>query len=138
MPSIRALVRYAPFLLGLGGCSRASAVDGSGTATHNALPASTSAQPAPLAHPADTARHHQPPPAAFDACKSLSEGAACSVSFNGHTRTGTCRKGPSDGEALVCAPAHPPGAPPSESNQTLTDSALEHQLDRLEREIRGS
>ena len=144
MPSIRALARYTPFLLGLWGCSRASAADGSGTATHGRLVASTStstsatATPAPGTDATDVAWHHQPPQAAFDACKSLSEGAACSVSFNGHSHTGTCRKGPNDADALACAPAHAPEPPASDANQTLTDSALEHQLDQLEREIRGS
>ena len=36
------------------------------------------------------------------------------------------------------SPERPPGPPPSDSNQTLTDTALERKLDQLEREIRGS
>jgi hypothetical protein len=113
MPGIRALVRYSLLLLLIGGCSRPSADARSGTARHS-------------------------PQTAFDACKSLSEGAACRVSSPGGTSSGSCRKQPSDRDSLACAPAAPPAAPPTGSNSTLTDSALEHKLDQLEREIRGS
>jgi hypothetical protein len=60
------------------------------------------------------------------------------VTFQGHTLNGTCRKGPRAESELACVPEHPPLTPPSDSNQTLTDTALERKLDQLEREIRGS
>jgi len=138
MPSIRSLLTYTPFLLGVCGCSVASAADGSGTAVKGALSTSSTANPLPPSYPADAPRQHKPPQEAFDACKSLSEGASCSVNFNGHTMTGTCRKGPNGESELACVPARPPGPPPSAANQPLTGTALEHKLDQLEREIRGS
>jgi hypothetical protein len=51
---------------------------------------------------------HGPPQEALDACKSLSEGAACRVTFHDRTMDGTCRKGPDANSALACAPAMPP------------------------------
>ena len=141
MTRIRSRWCYAPLLLAIGGCSVASAADGAATTTTSTLATTataTSTVAAP-AYPADAPPpHHKPPQEAFDACKSLAEGAACSVSFNGHSMTGTCRKGPHGESELACVPAHPPGPPPSDSNQALTGSALERKLDQLEREIRGS
>ena len=122
MPSIRQLSCYAPFLLGIWACSVASAADGSvsaATSTHSAIGAIVTTDPASSSYPADAPARHRPPREAFDACKSRSEGAACSVTFDGHTMNGTCRKGPKGESELVCAPAHPPGPPPSASNQTL-------------------
>lgn len=54
-----------------------------------------------------------PPPEAISACASASEGASCSVSFNGQTMTGTCRAPPHGGGALACAPPRP--TPPPEA-----------------------
>lgn len=54
-----------------------------------------------------------PPPEAVSACAGSSEGASCSVSFNGHTMTGTCRAPPHGGGSLACAPPRP--APPAEA-----------------------
>jgi len=117
----------------------ASAADGPAATKHTTLAESAQTNPVPPSHPVDAPPPpHKPPQEAFDACKSLSEGAACSASFNGRTMTGTCRKGPRGESELACVPEHPPGPPPSGSNQTLTDTALERKLDQLEREIRGS
>jgi len=52
------------------------------------------------------------PQFAVDACRNLSEGAACTIEFQGQTLSGTCKKMGEEGE-LVCLPAgQPPGAPP--------------------------
>jgi hypothetical protein len=49
-----------------------------------------------------------PPKQALDACKSLAEGASCTVTLPERAIDGTCRKGP-DGEGqLACAPAQLP------------------------------
>lgn len=139
MRRVRTLLGYTPLLLVIWGCSDASAADGPAATKHTARAERAPANPVPPSHPVDAPPPpHEPPREAFDACKSLSEGAACSVSFNGRTMTGTCRKGPRGESELACVPEHPPGPPPSGSNQTLTDTALEHKLDQLEREIRGS
>ncbi|HEY0465879.1 MAG TPA: hypothetical protein VGC79_16815 [Polyangiaceae bacterium] len=137
MRSARSLGYYAPFLLGMFGCSVASAADGSVT-THGARAESGTASPVPPAYPVDAPPRHEPPQEMSDACRSLSEGGACRLNFNGETRTGICRNGPNAESELACVPARPPGPPPSGSNQTLTGSAMERQLDELEREIRGS
>jgi len=138
MRRVRVLLSHTRFLALICGCSLAAAADGRPGTTHGALAGSGSASPLPP-QPADAPPPpRKPPQDAFDACKSLSEGAACSVRFNGHSMTGTCRKGPHGEGDLACVPEHPPGPPPSESNQTLSDSALERKLDQLEREIRGS
>jgi hypothetical protein len=141
MLSARALLYCAPFMLGIWGCTQASAAEGSQTSSRGALvalAASATQSPLPPSPLADPPPPHKPPPQAFDACKSLTEGATCTVSFDGHTMTGTCRKGPHGESELACVPEHPPGPPPSDSNQALTGSALERKLDQLEREIRGS
>lgn len=57
--------------------------------------------------PAGGPGHHGPPPEALSACASSSAGAACTVSFNGKSLTGTCAAGP-DGSQLACRPARPP------------------------------
>ena len=126
---------YVTLLLAMGGCSVASAADGSATSNGSALtaPATT----APPSYPVDAPPPHKPPQEAFDACKSHSEGDACTVTFNGHTLNGTCRKGPNGETDLACVPAHPPGPPPNQ-NSTLSGSALERKLDRLERDIQGT
>ena len=139
MRNIRSALNFAPLWLAVAGCSVASAAEGGGPPSGAARTVGTPPSPAGAAFAADAPPPpHKPPQAAFDACKSSSEGAACRVSFDGHTMTGTCRKGPNGETELVCVPAHPPGPPPSQSNQTLTESALERKLDRLEREIQGS
>lgn len=138
MQSIRRLRDCAPFFLGIFGCSLASAADGAASTTHGALAVGRAVSPVPASYPADAPPPHKPLQEAFDACKSLSEGDACSVNFNGHSMTGTCRKGPQGESELACVPAHPPGPPASGSNQMLTGSAMERELDQLEREIRGS
>ncbi|MES1177310.1 MAG: hypothetical protein ABUL62_23510 [Myxococcales bacterium] len=126
---------FLGLLLAVEGCSVASAADGPATSSTSVLgaPAATT----PPSYTADGPPHGKPPQEAFDACKSHSEGDACSVSFDGHTMTGTCRKGPNGESDLACAPAHPPGPPPSQ-NSTLSGSALERKLDRLERDIHAS
>ena len=133
--SMASIVGCTAILAAIWGCRVASAADGSSSSSA-ALAASAQTPPS---FPADSPPPpHKLPQAAFDACKSLSEGDACSVSFRGQTLTGTCRKGPNGESELACVPAYPPGPPPSESNETLTDSAMERKLDQLEREIHGS
>jgi hypothetical protein len=65
-----------------------------------------------------------PPPEAFQACQSLAEGAACTVTHGDHQMAGTCRSGP-DGGALACAPARPHGPPPEafQACQSLAEGA---------------
>lgn len=137
MRIIRDLVGHAPFLLVVFGCAVASAADDPTASARGGLAASKAVESTPPSHPVDEPPRHEPPQA-FDACKSLTEGAACSVTFNGHSMTGTCRKGPHGESQLACVPERPLGPPPSDSNQALTDTALERKLDQLEREIRGS
>ena len=134
MRSVGTGLGYLALLVALGGLDVASAADG-GTSTSNAR--SSSGTSTPTSEPADAPPPHKPPQQAFDACKSLNEGDACSVTFDGHTMNGTCRKGPNGESDLACAPPHPQGPPPS-SNGTLSGSALERQLDRLERDIHGA
>jgi len=75
--------------------------------------ASTSLACAPATPP-----HGGPPPEAFQACASLSAGAACSVSTPQGTVSGTCRTGPDGTGPLACAPAQPPhDGPPPEALQ---------------------
>jgi hypothetical protein len=127
--------RYLGLLLALGGCSVASAAEGSQATSTSTLSAPATATPP--SYPVDAPAHGKPPQEAFDACKSHSEGDACSVTEGGHTMTGTCRKGPNGESDLACAPPHPQGPPPNQ-NSTLSGSALERKLDRLERDIRGT
>ena len=108
---LRSFLSYAGILAGAWGCNVASAADGAASSTPGALGASSTDSPPSFPVDAPPAPH-KPPQEAFDACKSHSEGDACSVSFNGHTMNGTCRKGPDGDATLVCAPAHPPGPPP--------------------------
>jgi hypothetical protein len=138
MRRLHTLLGTTAFLSAIWGCTVASAADGSEATTHKALAAKGTSNPVPPSHPVDAPPPHKPPQEAFDACKSLTEGAACSVSFRGQTMNGTCRKGPHGESELACVPERPPGPPPSDTNQTLTDTALERKLDQLEREIRGS
>ena len=126
---------YLGLLLALGGCSVASAADGPSTSSQSALNAA--ATTTPPSYPVDAPPRGKPPQEAFDACKSHSEGDACSVTFDGHTMNGTCRKGPNGETDLACAPPHPQGPPPNQ-NSSLSGSALERKLDRLEREIHGT
>jgi hypothetical protein len=51
-----------------------------------------------------------PPPEAFTACEQKSEGAACTVQFDGHTINGTCSQW--QDQKLFCRPERPPGPPP--------------------------
>jgi hypothetical protein len=51
-----------------------------------------------------------PPQEAIDACANLKDGAACTLSFHGHTMQGTCGKGPGGNETLACMPPPPPEA----------------------------
>ncbi len=53
-----------------------------------------------------------PPQEALDACKTLAEGAACSVTFHEKKLDGTCRKGPKGEAELACAPSKMDGPPP--------------------------
>ena len=50
-----------------------------------------------------------PPPEAFQACQSFTEGASCTVNFHGQDVTGTCRTGPQGTGPLACVPPRPPG-----------------------------
>ncbi len=138
---LRLTLSYLPLALGIWACTVASAADGQ-SSSKSALATSTATAPPVPVDDAPPPPPHKPPQEAFDACKSLSEGDACSVSFNGHTMNGTCRKGPNGEPELACAPAHPPGPPPSHESapdsSTITGTALEHQLDQLEREVRGN
>jgi len=138
MRTLHPLLGQLAFLWAIGGCSMASAADGSVPTPRGTLTAKGTSNPLPSSHPADASPRHRPPQEAFDACKSLSEGAACSVTFQDRTMNGTCRKGPRGESELACVPERAPGPPPADSNRTLTDTALERELDRLEREIRGS
>jgi hypothetical protein len=104
---LRLCLSHAPLAFAIWACGVASAADGWPPSSHSARVATT---PTPPSEPVDAPP--KPPQEAFDACKSLAEGDACSVSFNGHTVNGTCRKGPNGETELVCAPAHPPGPPP--------------------------
>ena len=47
----------------------------------------------------------EPPQEAFDACKSLAEGADCNVAMPAKTLEGACRKGPEGEGSIACAPA---------------------------------
>ncbi|MFZ5446463.1 MAG: hypothetical protein ACOZQL_41125 [Myxococcota bacterium] len=49
---------------------------------------------------------HGPPPEAFAACASLSEGASCAVTFRGEQVIGSCVSGPQGGR-LACLPPRP-------------------------------
>ncbi|HYQ40509.1 MAG TPA: hypothetical protein VER11_01030 [Polyangiaceae bacterium] len=138
MRSIRELLPYAPFFLGVFGCTVASAADGPSATTRASLAATRTDDSQPSSHPVDEPPRPKPPREAFDACKSLTEGAACSVTFDGHGMTGICRKGPHGESELACVPQLPHGPPPSDANQSMTDTTLERKLDQLEREIRGS
>jgi hypothetical protein len=84
----------------------------------------------------EPARPPSPPPQAVEACKGSAEGASCIITLHGQTVNGTCRKGPGDSDVVACAPPYPPGPPPT-SNSTLSGTALERKLDRLERDIHG-
>ena len=53
-----------------------------------------------------------PPAEAFAACKSLSEGAACTVKFGDKSVDGTCRNGPDGQGEQACVPANLPPPPP--------------------------
>ncbi|HEX7453854.1 MAG TPA: hypothetical protein VF294_16290 [Polyangiaceae bacterium] len=142
----RLSLSYAPFALAIWACNVASAANGERRGTPGVRPTTTATAPSSPADEADPPpAPHKPPHAAFDACKSLSEGDTCSVSFNGHTMNGTCRKGPNGEAELACVPSHPPGPPPSDPpsgsdarSSAISSSALERQQGRLEREINGS
>lgn len=60
---------------------------------------------------ADPPSPPSPPPAAFEACASKSQGAACTVSFHDRQIEGTCETFPSDSR-LACRPSGPPPGPP--------------------------
>lgn len=68
--------------------------------------------PANMPPPPPAHHHRGPPPQAFEACKSLTENAACTVTFGDESISGTCRKGPDGAGALACAPANMPAPPP--------------------------
>lgn len=126
-------------LVAYGWSSAASADSTTSQASALANTASGSAPSQPVDAPPPP---HKPPQAAFDACKDASEGAACSVSFHGHTMNGTCKKGPNGETDLACVPEHPPGdhppgPPPDGSSESIGSSELEHKLDRLEKSIQG-
>ncbi len=67
-----------------------------------------------------------PPPEAIEACSTLAESAACSVTFHGHTLEGTCHAAPDGKGPLACRPKGPPPGPPPEAVaacSTLAESA---------------
>jgi len=138
MRRIREILGYAPLVLAIFGCAVAAAADGPRASARGSAAAIKADDSQPPSRPVDERPHHKPPQEAFDACKTLTEGAACRMTFNGHDMTGTCRKGPRGESELACLPERPHGPPPSDSNQSLTDTALERKLDQLEREIRGT
>jgi hypothetical protein len=87
---------------GLEACSVATGSSGAGTgSTAESLTAADSSAPRP-----------QPPKEAIDACKPLTEGAACSVKLGDRSIDGTCKKGPDGQGDLACVPAKPPMGPP--------------------------
>ncbi len=61
------------------------------------------------ADPEPSCPHHGPPPEAFTACASATQGDACTVSFGGHDMSGTCE--PFADGGLACRPDHPPPPP---------------------------
>ncbi|MBI2894026.1 MAG: hypothetical protein HYY06_10775 [Deltaproteobacteria bacterium] len=70
----------------------------------------------------------QPPAAALDACADLAADAACSISIDGHSIDGTCRRGPGADDPLACAPAHlppMPHRPPREALDACADLAAD-------------
>jgi len=54
----------------------------------------------------DRRPHHRPPPQAFEACKGLQRGDACTVKLANHTLTGVCDAPPD--APLACRPDGPP------------------------------
>ena len=106
---VQRFLGLSPLLLGVWGCSVASAAEPS--QSRDTLSASSDVPPS-VRVDAPPEGGRKPPQAAFDACKSHAEGDACSVTFDGRTMNGTCRKGPNGESDLACAPAHPPGPPP--------------------------
>ncbi len=66
-----------------------------------------------------------PPPEAYQACQSLGEGAACTVTMGDRQASGTCRNGPDGNGALACVPVRPPGPPPEafQACQSLAEGA---------------
>jgi len=58
-----------------------------------------------------TAQPRKPPQEAFEACNSMSEGAACTIETPRGTLEGTCRIPPEE-EQLVCVPAKVEGRRP--------------------------
>ena len=143
---LRLSLSYAPFALAIWACNVASAANGERSGAPGVRPTSTATAPSVPAEEGDPPpAPRKPPQAAFDACKSLSEGDTCRVSFNGQTMNGTCRKGPNGETELACVPSHPPGPPPSDSpsgsdarSSVISSGALERQQGRLERETNGS
>jgi hypothetical protein len=131
---LRLSLSYVPLALGIWACGVAAAQDA--TQSRNGARTPSTGTPSQPVDAPPTPR--KPPQEAFDACKSLAEGDACSVSFNGHTMNGTCRKGPNGEGELVCAPPHPAEPPPTGSSAMLSDSALERKLDQLERDLHGT
>jgi hypothetical protein len=117
--SVRLSLAYSQILFGIWGGTAALAESGDRASAQSAQAAATDLPSPEL--PADAPP--KSPQAAFDACKTASEGDACSVSFDGHTMTGTCRKGPSDEAELACVPDHPSGPPPSGSEHESNRNA---------------
>ncbi len=62
---------------------------------------------------------HRPPREALDACAQLDADAACSISIDGHSSEGTCRRGPGADDPLACAPAHLPPFPDRPPREAL-------------------
>lgn len=60
-----------------------------------------------------------PPPEAFAACKSMSEGATCTVMLEEHSIEGVCHGGPNGEPELACVPSFPPGPPGGPPKEAL-------------------
>jgi hypothetical protein len=63
--------------------------------------------------------HRQPPPAAFEACSSASQGDACTVTFHERELKGTCE--PFGDGGLACRPERP--APPPAAFEACSEAA---------------
>jgi len=59
------------------------------------------------AQPTGNPPHHQPPPEALAACKSLQAGQACNFTSPRGAEQGTCFA--PEGKPLACRPKNPPG-----------------------------
>ncbi|HEY2733272.1 MAG TPA: hypothetical protein VGI70_04770 [Polyangiales bacterium] len=52
--------------------------------------------------------HHGPPKEAIDACKDLTAGDACNITFDDESIAGTCHDSPDGNGPMACMPSAPP------------------------------